>query len=81
MHDPRKKQDYLMGRHAFWIHFTWGFAFGGGMGAWLGSSLFDSHWAIITLAIVLALIVACCCGRWGDSAWEWMTDHLSWIFR
>jgi hypothetical protein len=75
-----KKDDYIAGDHDFWIHFLFGLIFGAGFGAWIAWGLFDSWWAFIAMAAVIALAFAFCCGRWGDSAWKWIIEHLWWWF-
>jgi hypothetical protein len=67
-----KRDDYILGGHHFWIHFWCGLVFGAGLGAWIGWDLFDSRWAFIGLTAASALMIAFCCGRWGDSAWDFL---------
>jgi hypothetical protein len=73
-----KRDDYILGGHYFWIHFWCGLIFGAGLGAWISSELCDSRRAFIALTAAIALVVALCCGRWGDSAWEWI-GRLWWF--
>jgi hypothetical protein len=65
-----KQDDYIVGPHHFWIHFWCGLVFGAGIGAWISSELFDSTLAFIAVTAVIALVVAYCCGRWGDPVWQ-----------
>jgi hypothetical protein len=73
-----KSDDYILGGHSFWIHFVFGLVLGGGIGAWISWGLFSSWWAFAGLTAAIALVVAFCCGRWGDSAWEWIVEHCWW---
>jgi hypothetical protein len=65
-----KKDDYILGGHHFWVHFWCGLIFGAGLGAWVSSGLFEGRLAFTAATAAIALVVALCCGRWGDSAWE-----------
>jgi uncharacterized membrane protein len=60
--------------HDFWIHFVCGFIVGAGIGAWIGFAAFSGWPAIIVFALVAALILALCAGRWGDPVWEALCD-------
>jgi hypothetical protein len=75
-----KNDDYILDGHHFWIHFVCGFVVGAGCGAWISWSLFSSWWAFGALTAVIALAVAHCCGRWGESAWERILDCFWWLF-
>lgn len=70
-----RRDDYILGRHDYWTHFWFGFVFGAGLGARISWNLFDKRWESIVLTITIALALALGCGRWGDSAWEWL---LTW---
>jgi hypothetical protein len=70
------RDDYICGGHHFWVHFWCGSILGAGLGASFGWGLFDSHWEFVASTAVIALIAALCCGRWGDSAWEWIIGLL-----
>jgi hypothetical protein len=63
--------NYSKGRH-FWTHFWFGFIIGAGIGAWISWRMFQSRWACAGLATGIALVFACCAGRWGDTFWEWI---------
>jgi hypothetical protein len=67
-----KRDDYISGPHHCWVHFWCGLIFGAGIGAWLSSKLFDTWPPFVALTAAIALVVALCCGRWGDAAWEWI---------
>jgi hypothetical protein len=69
-----KKDDYVSGAHHYWVHFWCGLVFGAGLGAGISWDLFDSRGAFIASTAGIALVVAICCGRWGDSAWEWIAQ-------
>jgi len=73
-----KKDDYIAGGHHFWIHFWFGLVFGVGFGAWICWWTFHilSRMEFIALTAAIGLAVACCSGRWGDSAWEWIVEYL-----
>jgi hypothetical protein len=68
-----------LGRHHVWIHFSCGLVFGACVGAWISWNMLDSRWGFIVLTASTALVVAFCCGRWGDSAWEWLLERLWWF--
>jgi hypothetical protein len=72
-----KRDDYIAGGHHLWVHFWCGLVFGVIIGDRISSGLFDSRWACITSTAATGLVVALCCGRWGDSAWEWI-GKLRW---
>jgi hypothetical protein len=75
----KKQDDYIAGSHHSGIHFWCGLVFGGGIGAWVGWSLFDGGWGMAVTAMVISLTFACSCGRWGDRAWQWLLERLHWI--
>jgi hypothetical protein len=74
-----KRNDYVSGPHSFWIHFVCGLIAGAGLAAWFGWRLFDSRWVFAGLVALSAVITAYCCGRWGDSAWEWLVEVFRWV--
>ena len=74
-----KRDDYIFGSHHFWTHFWCGFIVGAVLGGWISWGLFDSRWIGFALTAVIALIIAFCCGRWGDPAWEWIIERLGWF--
>jgi hypothetical protein len=74
-----KRDDYISGPHRFWFHFWCGFVFGGALSTWISLSFFESPTGILVTAGAGALIIAYCCGRWGDSTWYWLLDRLRWL--
>ena len=74
--DAMKDDEYIVGDHHFWIHFWCGLVFGAGIGVWISSALFDSRWAFIGSSAAIALVVAFCCGRWGDPIWHRLLELL-----
>jgi len=74
----KKHDDYVSGPHSYWIHFWCGLFFGAGIGAWIGRGFFDGGWRVVATSIVLALMVACSCGRRGDRAWFWIIENMDW---
>jgi hypothetical protein len=74
-----KRDDYIAGGHHFWVHFWCGLVVGAGLGAWISSGLFDSGRARIAMSVTMALVIAFCCGRWGDRAWEWIVGLFWWF--
>ena len=74
-----KSDDYILRSHHFWIHFCCGLIFGAGLGAWISWGLFDDWWSFIALTAAVALVIAFCCDRWGDGAWEWIVERLWWF--
>jgi hypothetical protein len=74
-----KKDDYLLGGHHRWVHFWCGLVFGAGLGAWIGWGLFNTAWDVAAIAAATGLVFGLCCGRWGDSAWQWFLERLWWI--
>jgi hypothetical protein len=75
----KKHDDYILGSQHFWVHFSCGLMFGGLLGAWYSWQLFDSTTFIVIGMVITALVVAYCCGRWGDSAWHWIIERLPWL--
>jgi hypothetical protein len=75
----RDYNNYITGPHNFWMHFAFGLVFGVLVSAWVSVQLFDSASYILGSASIGAVLIAYCCGRWGDSAWHWLIEHLSWI--
>ncbi len=75
----KTQDDYVAGPHHFWLHFCCGLVFGAGLGWAFGSWLFDGGWRAIVVAAVVAVGVAYSCGRWGDRAWRWILDSLTWF--
>jgi len=71
-----KKDDYLLGPHHFWIHFWCGLVVGAGLGARISWVIFDNRAAIIASAV--GITFACCCGRWGESAWTFLFSKWRW---
>ena len=71
-----KRDEYVVGPHHFWIHFWCGLVFGVVFGAWIAFGIFENGWVAFVLTIALALLVAYCCGRWGDPAWRWFIKML-----
>ena len=69
-----KHDDYIAGPHHFWIHFWCGLVFGGALGAWWSWRLFESGVLIFAGAAFSALVIAYCCGRWGDLAAAALAD-------
>jgi hypothetical protein len=67
-----KSDNYILGSHYFWIHFWCGLVFGTGLGAGISWELFDVSWTFAISTAAIALTVAFCCGRWGDSAWHFL---------
>jgi hypothetical protein len=74
----KKHDDYISGPHHFWIHFWCGLVFGAIVSTWVSCSLFESTPIILITAGPGALVIAYCCGRWGDSAWQWLLDQWPW---
>jgi hypothetical protein len=72
------KNDYLAGGHHRWTHFVCGLIFGGPIGMWIAWGWFDSRWAFIVCAVLIALLIALACARWGDSAWRWIMERAWW---
>jgi hypothetical protein len=72
------KDEYVAGPHHFWTHFWCGIVFGSGVGAWISSGLFNNWLPFVASTIAIGLIVAFCCGRRGDSAWEFLLYFLLW---
>jgi hypothetical protein len=70
LHAGMKRDDYILSGHHFWVHFWCGLIFGACLGARVSGDLFDSRRAFISATAAIALVVALCCGYWGDSAWE-----------
>lgn len=50
--------------------------FGAGSGFLLGMSLFASGWTLLGMTLVVALIFAFSCHRWGERAWGWAIKHF-----
>jgi hypothetical protein len=75
----KKHDDYISGPHHFWIHFWCGLVFGGLTSLWIGWSLFESTAVVLIVAGIAALVIAYCCGRWGDAAWQWLIERLPWL--
>jgi len=71
--------DLWTGPHHFWTHFWCGLIFGAGLGAWTGWQMFDSGWRIVATLVVVALVLAYSCGRWGDRLWRWLIENLWWF--
>jgi hypothetical protein len=71
------RDEYIAGRHNFWVHFGCGLVVGPALGAWLFSGTFDSDWALIASTAAIAVVVAFSCGYWGDPAWH----RIAKIFR
>jgi len=74
-----KKSDYPAGSHHAGIHFWCGLVFGGGIGVWVGGSLFEGGGAMVVTAVASALTFAWACARWGDRAWQWLLERLAWL--
>ena len=70
---------YINGPHNFWIHLAFGLVFGVLISVWLSVQLFDSVSSILGSTAVGAVLIAYCCGRWGDSSLHWIIKHLNWI--
>ena len=64
--------DYISGPHHYWTHFYCGLVYGGGWGAWIGWNSTSGGWQFVTTVIVVALVVALACGRWGNRVWHWL---------
>jgi len=74
------KNDYVAGPHHYWTHFWCGLFFGAAVGVWLGWQAFDSGWLVIAAAIAASISTAFLCGHWGDQAWHWLLQRLTWFF-
>ncbi|HEX3628207.1 MAG TPA: hypothetical protein VH280_22590 [Verrucomicrobiae bacterium] len=72
-----KRHDYTYGSLGGWLNFSLGLVVGGGMGAWVCWGPIDTRWLFIALTATIALIVATCCGLWGNAAWEKVSGVLS----
>jgi hypothetical protein len=68
----------MTGDHHRWTHFVCGLIIGGLLGVWIAWGLFESRWAFLVCAILIAVVVALACARWGDSAWHWLLDRGWW---
>jgi hypothetical protein len=75
----KQDRDYISGPHHFWIHFWCGLVFGGVLGTGWSWQVFESGLLIFVGGAVTALVIAFCCGRWGDSVWHWILEQLPWI--
>jgi hypothetical protein len=42
------------------------------------TGLFNTWLPFVASTMAIGLIVAFCCGRWGDSAWEFLLYFLLW---
>ena len=74
----KEHEDYISGKSHFWIHFWCGLVFGGAIGTWISRTIFDSTSVIVIGAGITAVVIAFCCGRWGDAAWERLIRFLPW---
>ena len=74
-----KQGDYVSGPHYYWVHFWCGLVFGAGMGLGLGWNCFESSWAIAATSVLAAAATAYSCGRWGETAWDWIISGLDWL--
>jgi hypothetical protein len=76
-----KEDEYLLGGHHFWVHFWCGFVVGAGAGFVVGWHIFDMRWEVVALTAGTGLVLALCCGRWGESAWEVLAQLVgSWFW-
>jgi uncharacterized membrane protein YoaK (UPF0700 family) len=75
----KNTDDYIAGRHNYWLHFSLGAVMGAAIGFWIGSNIFESHVAILLTLLITSVIVAFSCGRWGDRAWYWIIHRLPWL--
>jgi hypothetical protein len=73
-----KRDAYISGPHHFWVNFWCGLVVGAGLGAWISFHLFDNRLAFIASTAGISVTFACCCGRWGDSAWSALAYLISW---
>jgi hypothetical protein len=68
--------EYISGPHHFWIHFWCGLVVGALIGGAWSWRLFDSVALSLLSTVAIALAIAYCCGRWGDSAWRVLIEFL-----
>lgn len=74
-----KKDDYIAGPHSFWTHFIFGLFFGAVVGfCWAGRMNLRTVHGVVEMTAGTALVVAFCCGRWGDGTWEKMLSIFCW---
>ncbi len=45
----------------------------------MSAQMFQSTAVILVGTGFVALVIAYCCGRWGDPVWEWIISHLPWL--
>ncbi len=76
----KEQDDYVSGPHHYWIHFGFGAIFGAGIGVCIGWWDFDwTGWRLAAGVAAASIVVAYCCGRWGDRAWEWLIERFWWF--
>jgi sugar phosphate permease len=70
-----KRDEYVSGeKHSFWAHFVLALFVGVIPGGWISGHIFDSTRAVVISTVVLVLTFAICCGLWGNSAWEFLSQ-------
>lgn len=70
----KKNDDYVSGRHSYWIHFVVGLVFGGLVGGYCIGGLFESKPVALSVSGAIAVGTALFCGRWGEIAWKRMAE-------
>ena len=75
----KKHDDYSSDSHHFWMHFGCGLVFGGLISAWISWQFLEGTVPLLVSTSIGALVIAYCCGRWGDSAWGWLLERLRWL--
>lgn len=76
----KQHEDYISGRHKFWVHFFFGLLLGALLGYWWFWGLFDSATLNLLAIAAMASAFGTSCGRWGERAWHRISDWLSWWF-
>jgi hypothetical protein len=70
----KQHDDYISGRHHYWLHFWCGFWVGAALGGWIGFEFDLNAWPSLLVSASIALVIAYSCGRRGERAWSRLAD-------
>lgn len=69
----------LSGKHSFWVHFCFGFAFGGLISLLTAYRFVPAGWPELVVIAVCSMLTGLATGLWGDKLWFILLRLIRWL--